>query len=380
MPTLPSAFTRSISNAIHGPLPLNPAKTKRLLAVLTASFQRHLDAAHPTSSTSASSASPHLIAPTSAFHASASHYANILQHPAFTALACNKHQTDALTLPAVLRRLQALLLQDGPSVYGVEACLAVLVQQLAGSAPRGLAAKILGMFRVGNHMAMLHERSAAAKDFGRLALREDRVDMLHQLAREATSDVVTVRVALTAAHLLERGPDFALRFIVSVHNHGIHGLVPAALDKSYAKCLKLVCRYLLAHPEAVDQVRPEIYHVVLRQAHRWNPKTAPFDSATLGLFRPGAPNCEKALALIQRYDKASDKSLTQTAKYRRLFIRFCFRLAQLLIQHGRLQDANFVLDFCKYTFPDELASRQSQSQKETDESDVASKVVGLLGI
>jgi hypothetical protein len=61
-----SVFTRGISHAIHGPLPLDPAKTKRLLAALTASFQRHLDAAHPTPSTPPPSVSASPRSPTAA--------------------------------------------------------------------------------------------------------------------------------------------------------------------------------------------------------------------------------------------------------------------------------------------------------------------------
>jgi hypothetical protein len=63
-----------------------------------------------------------------------------------------------------------------------------------------------------------------------------------------------------------------------------------------------------------------------------------------------------------------------------MVIRFSFRLAQLLIHHGRYSDADFVLDFCKSKFPGELASEEAQSQKETAETAIASKVVGLLGI
>jgi hypothetical protein len=229
------------------------------------------------------------------------------------------------------------------------------------------------MFRAGNRVSMLHERSAAAKDFGRLALRENQPELAHRLARQAPSDA-TVRVAMTAAFLLERGPNDALRFVVSIFN----GDVPVTLDQAYGKCLRLVCRYLLAHPEEVGQVTPAVYNDVLRESRRWDPKITRFDRLTLGLFNPGAPKCEPALALVQ--ETASQKLDNWTAPYRRAFIRFSFRLAQLLIQHGRYEDADFVLNFCRNAFPGELASAESHGRRETDESVLASKVAGLLGI
>jgi hypothetical protein len=372
MSRLPAVFARHISHAIHGPLPLDPAKTKRLLAALTASFQRHLDAAHPTPSTpapapSASSSNTRPL-PASAFHASASHYANILQHPAFTI------RPDPEV--AALHRLQGLLLQDDPSAPAIQGCLAALAQRPATSAPGGLAAKILSMFRAGDRVSLLYE-PAAAKDFGRLALRDDRADLVLQLVQEWPNRVA---VALVAAFLVEKGPHEALRFIVSAHS-GIGPDAGPKLDGSYARCLQLFCRYLLAHPEAIGQVRPKVYDQVMRHEARWGAKITPFYKSTLELFNPATPKCGPALALIQKYEKASDKPTEHwTIAYRRGFIRFSFRLAQLLIQHGRYKDADFVLDFCKYTFPEELASEESRLQKEVDESVIASKVVGLLGI
>ena len=84
-----------------------------------------LDSAHRTSSTprpSLSVSSTLQPVSTSAFHASASHYANILQHPAFTPLTLDP-KSNASTIPTALRRLQALLLQDDPNASAVEACL-----------------------------------------------------------------------------------------------------------------------------------------------------------------------------------------------------------------------------------------------------------------
>jgi hypothetical protein len=131
----------------------------------------------------------------------------------------------------------------------------------------------------------------------------------------------------------------------------------------------------------VGQVTPAVYDKVLRKAHRWGSKISPFYKSTLELFNPGTPKCDPALAMIKEYEKASDKRKEHfTIAYRRVVIRFSFRLAQLLIQHGRYKDADFVLDFCKYTFPGELPSEESQRRRETDESVIASKVVGLLGI
>src|SRR6201999_1022851 len=46
-----SSLMRRLSSAIHPQLPLDARRTEQLLATLTASFQRHLDRAHPTSST-----------------------------------------------------------------------------------------------------------------------------------------------------------------------------------------------------------------------------------------------------------------------------------------------------------------------------------------
>jgi hypothetical protein len=361
-----SVFTRRISHATHGPLPLDPAKTKRQLAALTAL----LDSAQRTSSTPppsvSASSTPQPVS--TAFHASASHYANILQHPAFTPLTLDP-KSSASTIPTALRRLQALLLQDDPNASAVEACLAALVRQTATSGAGGLAGKILSMFRAGDRVSMLHERSAAAKDFGRLALRSDRPDLARRLALSAPAGSAA-GVATTAAFLLERGPDVALRFVLSVFG----GDAARTPDEAFAKCLKLVCRYLLAHPEAAGQVSREVYDEVLRQYHIRGAVITNFDRLTLGLFGPGAPNCEPALRWIRDYEEVSSKV------YRRMVIRFSFRLAQLLIQHGQYADADFVLDFCKSKFPAELASEESQSQKETTETAIASKVVGLLGI
>ena len=372
--TMTSVFSRGISHAIHGPLPLDPAKTKRLLAALTAL----LDSAHRTSSTpppSVSASSAPQPVSTSAFHASASHYANILQHPAFTPLTLDP-KSSASTIPTALRRLQALLLQDDPNASAVEACLAALVRQTATSGAGGLAGKILSMFRAGDRVSMLHERSAAAKDFGRLALRSDRPDLARRLVLSAPTGSAA-GVATTAAFLLERGPDVALRFVLSVFD----GDAARTPDEAYAKCLRLVCRYLLAHPEAAGQVSREVYDEVLRQYHIRGAVITNFDRLTLGLFGPGAPNCEPALRWIRDYEEASSKVVDHwSAAYRRMVIRFSFRLAQLLIQHGQYADADFVLDFCKSIFPGDLASEESQSQKETTETAIASKVVGLLGI
>ncbi|KAI9815279.1 MAG: Saccharopine dehydrogenase [Pycnora praestabilis] len=423
---------RSLTSAIHPPLPLNPRESQQLLSLLTNSFKQKLNQEHPPFRTEG----PHHEAARSLhprntptnnrqekggdyFTASASsssvadhHLQTILTNPLFAVEPRRRSGSSRQSRLQHGNFTEAQRMLSDPigwfeghvssgtatldmAVHCLEAHMRTIISSPVTSIGQQMrisraGSKVLTWITSGGlcHLsdipteqklvAILIPFLVAEKNSE--IVREWLNRMIHTIQKDRpwTGELVS-STSQNAAHLL-------FYFVKAEVNYG-EGLNAAIeIFISYAQASKTIrrgtiptARYLtsLLTVQSNNPLASDVYDAFTSTIQLNTPhKGIPY--ARLRLYHPSRPSAEAALNLLRTL---SQKSPQISLKTRRKIVELALETAHLLIAQEDYVDATWVMDFIRRTFPQELglqdfvvAERQKQPERNTSTSDELSNL------
>jgi hypothetical protein len=387
----------TLASKLHTQLPLSPRESQQLLDLLTTSFRRHLDSAHPVTRPPKPAGS-HAPARVASSHASASrHLDSILTNP-LLAVKPRRRASEAAAVD-VLRDPMAWFIDQiataSATLPQAATCLGLLEMTpeassrlYNGRTPASILAEWLrtsGLDQsrqfvesyaaknklLGNMVTLLLSQGEAAPWRWFIRPQDQRIKETNLDPKAVSAfrqQVLFKIVAIRADSSISDGMAAFLQAFRMAELEG-HEAAYTVLRPAGAHLVNRIT-------SATDQsIAPELYQPFLLSAQRWLGSWTPAVESMLWLHHPSQPSATPGLQFIQ--DPAGAISHVNASRSRRHFlVQLCLGVARQSLAEDKQADAQTAMEFTKTHFADLVLSKNPVREgitKETPAMDSATK-------